>query len=572
MVSFRQSDQHGVFLNETLVFDFDRELDRASVTQESVRIVGPEKKPARGRLEVTGKKVLFHPDVPRSADLADGGLAPASVYSVAVAGFPFPDGVRDRDGRPLAESYFASFTTVDPGATTGQVLEDLTPDRAEPMRLAATEIGPVDAIELVCGEPVDPRTLVAEDFELLDYESTSRIPVRVELRENRFDGARIEVRAIDAEGNLEALDVGTYQLWVGEKAHLRDFSGHPVLTAWFNEPLAGTLRVVERDERSTVVDGRLEDFLDERRRSPAHVEGVAGMAAWRGGVVTISDPAAAGDGLAGKVSLAAEEPRIDVQATAIELPVGEVVRLTGAGLVVVRSQGRLTVDGELVRDVEGKQRRAQELGLERVEEWNRWASNESAWDTEPMAFAEGESLTLWLSRAREQNAAWTVLIAGGDLEVRGRIWTDGPLLLVAGGWIRVVGDVLARPGQNWTLGTAGTSNAPLVMDAPRRNPLAEAQTWAVLSAPIRPSARPRRWWPATVQGSVGGGSFRVSYLGERDGPGASVEVVGPVDSPVLLERCDAVRLRVDLTMFPGSTSPVWDPPIVDAVEIAWESP
>jgi hypothetical protein len=96
-------------------------------------------------------------------------------------------------------------------------------------------------------------------------------------------------------------------------------------------------------------------------------------------------------------------------------------------------------------------------------------------------------------------------------------------------------------------------------------------TWAVLSAPIRPPARPARWRPAQVRGTPGAGGYRIGYLGERDGPGGTVEVVGPVDSPVLLERCDALRLRIELSMPPRSVSVTWDPPVVDSIEVAWEA-
>ena len=64
----------------------------------------------------------------------------------------------------------------------------------------------------------------------------------------------------------------------------------------------------------------------------------------------------------------------------------------------------------------------------------------------------------------------------------------------------------------------------------------------------------------------GSGAFRVRFLGERDIAGGGVETVGPVDDLSLLDRCDAVRLWIELEIGPG---PTWDPPIVDFVEISW---
>ena len=142
-------------------------------------------------------------------------------------------------------------------------------------------------------------------------------------------------------------------------------------------------------------------------------------------------------------------------------------------------------------------------------------------------------------------------------------------MLVVGGWLRVTGSIEAS--QVWKLGDGGGLNVrpqPLVpalrLLVPTRNPLREEMTWAVLSAPHRPRFGVLRWHPARIGGQ---GEFRVRFLGERDRPGGGVELLGPVEDPVLLADSDAVRARIELTVAPGG---VWDPPLVDFVELAWD--
>ncbi len=590
MQAFRQEGQTGVFLNEPLVFHFDAELERSSVTPVSLRVVGPAGKEARGKLEVQGSKVLFVPDIPRSVDLADGGLLPGARYIVTLSGFPNPDGIRARSGAPLASTRIATFETITAGGGEAVVFVDDSPDRAEPLRVAAQELGPLDPIEVLCAEPVDPRTLVSEDFVLWQAGSANdsggevvpeEIPLRASLRENSRDGSLIELRPIDSEGRLRSLDVGEYQLYVGpEERHLRDFGGHLILPVWVHEPRAGFLSVREPQE-GRVVEGYVEEFLDERRRSPAAVDGAAGTALWGEGLVSIRLPAAVGDGRDGVVRLEGAEPRSDVQAVELSVGEGTSARLTAQGLVVLRTQGRLEIDGALVRDVEGVQERSEALGHTSFGQWKDWLFGEAGieWNRLGMTFEAGQTLSHWLDRAREEDSPWTVLIAGGDLVVNGVLWTDGPILLVAGGWIRVSGEIRSRPGEYWALGDGSVfsefdpmkaQRAPLLTDRPGRNPLASPQVWSVLSAPIRPTHSGSRWLQAVVRGEDRAGTIRVRYLGERDLPGGGVELVGPVDSPILLEDCEVMRLRIDLAMSSTLESPLWKPPIVDAVELTWD--
>ncbi|MFT5286246.1 MAG: hypothetical protein ACI8TQ_002414, partial [Planctomycetota bacterium] len=392
------------------------------------------------------------------------------------------------------------------------------------------------------------------------------------------DGAVIELRPLDTSGALRALPLDRSQLWTpSESFRLRDFGGHGIVPVWQREARAGFLMVAEA-QIGPRVGSQLMSFLDESRRSPELIDEAVGTAFWSEGVVTIRFPAAAGDGSAGSVTLAGDEIRKDIQASELLVEKGERVDLKAEGLVVLRSQGRVRIDGSLRRDVEGKQSEAEQTGMLHYSEWHRFADVQTHWDVPEMSFEKGESLSRWLDRAEELDLPWTVIVAGGEISVRGELWLDGPLLLVSGGWIRVIGEIRTRPRQFWMLGhslssrkTGAPRNAPLTMDTPKFNPLSQTQTWTVMSTPFRPSSGVRRWRPARVIGDERGGSIEIRYFGERDLPN-TVEVVGPVDSPVLLEDCEAIRLRIDLTASKGQPSDLWNPPVLDAVEFAWDEP
>ncbi len=576
LVSFRQSEQTGVFLNETLVFHFSAELDRSSVTRSSISIESMDGFRARGGLEVQGANLLFTPKAPLLADFSDAGLLPGKRYRVSVTGFPSPDGVRGHSGEPLRQTYVRFFETIDVRTESGPRFEDRSPDRAYPLQLETLELRPFDPIRLRCGEPVDPSTLFPEDFLLQHAESLEPIPLRVDLFGNDENGATIELRPVDSEGQLRALPANSIWLWMDPSlSRLRDFGGHPVLPVWLANPAAGRLEVTDLDEWENK-GSYVESFLDTRRSSPEQVAESAGTARWSDGVVTIRFPAAAGSGGDGRVALRGDESRSDIHAIELDVAEGEVARLTGKGPVILRSQGRMTIDGSLRRDVEGKQTQAEELGLVEYSDWHRWTNEREEWAISGMEFEEGESLSSWLDRAKKLDLPWTVIVAGGDLVIRGQVWLDGPLLLVSGGRILASGEIRARPGQLWTFPEPLASWSPimprlasLALDAPKLNPLREPLTWTIKSTPPPSPFGLKSWRLVGVHSEERGGSIRIGYLGELHDAG-SVKIIGPVDRPELLEDCDTIRLRIDLTMAAGGLATEWDPPILDTVELAWE--
>jgi hypothetical protein len=193
------------------------------------------------------------------------------------------------------------------------------------------------------------------------------------------------------------------------------------------------------------------------------------------------------------------------------------------------------------------------------------------------------TLSAWLERALQREEPWTILIAGADLRVPkgGAIDVDGPLLLVAGGWIRVEGFVEARevwksPGGGGSIrgdpprrlggeSAPGLRELPLEIDPPLGNILKRPLRLGVLSRPIRRGSG--SWRPALVEASSGIGNVRVSFLGVR--PDGAGDEVGPVDDLLLLEGFPEIRFLVELEV-PAGTGEAWDPPRLERLTLAWD--
>ncbi len=629
----RPANPDGVYLNEDLVFHFSAEVDRTSVTRDSVRIATRDGRPARGRLVVDGTKVRFVPAPVLAPDLSDGGYVPGAEYEVEIAGFPRPDGLRGVAGEPLRSTYRWAFKTVATPAEEGATLfEDRDPGRTRRLRLFPPltgrryELGPSDAIYLSSEEPLDPSSLVEGAFSLLKRSGVpkrpgqpagaSEPPVEVRLRPRLLENepepaarprparARSSVpdeawlkepRAslVELAPEVELERGGDYDLvfrpeirtadtllvrWLPGWPRMpvvvprvlpgapRDLGGRPV---W--EPLVGVeFRVVDRG-RDAGRGAWLEEFLDKNLRSTVAVPGADGTAFWgESGRVEVRFPRAAGTGGDGDVALAVREDRRDVQAVRVHLPASTTCTLTDRpGPVVVRAQGTLRIAGKLER---------------------------ATGALVPMRFTPGK-LSAWIDAGLALDAAtaareadWTVLVAGGDLVVEGEIDVSTPLLLVAGGRIRVTGKVKGGdPTQVFRLGEGGGEGLwasvvdELEMDASDVNLLREPLRFAVLSGPLPPRGTVLEWLEAEARGSKGptdgvahgaekpragfSGTWTVRYLPELVGTPTTPEDLRAVDAPALLTPVGSIQFLVELVVEPG---PHWRPPFVDAVRLAWQ--
>lgn len=619
----RPEASDAVRLNEDLVFHFSGEVDRTSVTADSVRILGADGRAARGRLVVEGARVRFQPASVLAADLSDGGYVPGAEYTVEIAGFPRPDCLRGVDGAPLASTYRWNFRVVDPATRPGACFEDRDPDRVRPLRLFPApqagsetrrneessggldlryELGPLDAIYLRCEEPLDPSSLVDGAFALRSRQG-AEVRLRARLLENEPDAAsrprpararssagpaawlrepraalveltpvtrlsggpsspwrlvfNPEARAIEFVRvaflpGLPALPIAVPRPRSGVP---RDLGGHPV---WEPALVLVTFPVVERGRD----DGRgawLEEFVDTRLRSTLAVPGCDGTASWTdSGRVEVRFLKAAGDGRAGDVVLEGAPAFRDLHAVRASVPAGSTCRLSpDPGPVVLRAQGTLRIDGRLERATRG---------------------------TSAFQFRD-ERLSTWLDGAlaapREVAARdldWTVLVAGGDLVVGGEIDVSTPILLVAGGRIRVTGSVRSgQPNQVFRLGEGGgaglsASNVEaLELDPPDWNPLRTPLRFAVLSGPLPPRGTVVEWLEAEARGSApprGSSStgWSVRYLPELARAPLEPDDLRTFDSPEQIEKPGSIQLLVELVVEPGGR---WRPPFVDSVRLAW---
>ena len=605
LMSFHQAGQEGVLLNEPLVFHFSDELDPSSITGASARILDSKGKPILGDFEVRLDQLIFRPKLPLQRDLQDGGLRPDSRYSCELRGFPLISGIRSRDGRILSSGFQASFTTAANQADSRLFL-DGTPDRASPLSLVQTTLGGAEPIRLVCSEPLDPRGVDGTAFNLQGFRELRRgetgepfrlesIAVQAALVANTPEGARVELRAVEGQpGEAQfprVLEQGEYHLVVreavdgspGEDVGIFDFGGHPVRSAWALSQLPATLEVGAYRGTGGNRFHRFE-FLSREMRSPAEVPECDGMALWGGnGFVGIRLPRAAGDGSAGSMDLGSGHDLMraagnDLHGSRITIVKGRKLDLSGSvGCVVIRSQGAMRLAGDLTRFSEtGDAARGTD------ETWGQWYGRLQSLEvaTPPMSFGLGEGLDGWISKAKEAENNWTVLVAGGDLVIDGDLRLDGPLLLAAGGRVRIGGSIEAR--EIWIVGDGGgaalqpmaksaefrnAGRSPMLhFEEPRGNPLVAPIKVAVLSSPIRPDGAKIKWRMASIGARQGAGTVRVRFLGERDLLGGGVESIGPVDDLSLLDSCGSVRLWIELEATPG---PNWDPPMLDFVELSW---
>ena len=552
---FRPEERTAVALNEELVLAFSERVDPASLTARNLFVETKQGERARGEWTVVKRQVRFQPAPVLARDLSDGGFQPGRDYVLTVLGFPRVDGVRSLDGAPLDRCWRIGFRTValDGGAA---VLVDESPGEVRRVRFPQRErdvlkIAPLEPIEIWCEEPLDPSSWNDDDFFILaqgrgPLEEVREIAVVGRFRANHPEDSfndPLKPCAVIELVPTEALSPDReYSLRGRRPISLTDFHGSPV------SRFQSLVLDIEVESPREGTSGQVTlHFLDRTGFTPTDIPWADGLAHWgETGRLAVRYPAAAGDGAHGAVVLSGADPRTDVRATRLVVPAGEQARLPpGPGLRILRSQGRLTVAGELVR----------ESGVA-----------EAGFEDHP--FHPGETLSLWLERVLREGRDWTVLVAGGDLCITGAVVTDTPLLLVAGGWIRIDGDVRQAPGQLWLLPDGGGAPDPsatvpkeLVLDPPAVNPLVEELRYAVVTSALPSHVQDYRWVSMEVGAREGAGELRVRLLSPQDPLDPEVAV----DHPGLLEG--QLRVLLELVVRPG---PVWDPPSVDHVILRWD--
>lgn len=552
LLRFQQAGLDAVALNEDLLFYFDADLDRASVSTDSFRIADEQGLEVAGERTVRGNALTFRPALPCRSDLSDGGLRPGELYHIVLGGFPRPDGIRSDSGALLSATLLFSFKTAAFGGRSPLFLGP--PSVAFPLVPRARRV-PDDRFELDegwivldCRQALDPSTVPNARFELSFFPSKSKelehIPLDVRLVVNRRDHAELLLEPVGASGlGGERLLPGNYYLSLKEK-ELRDLGGRSV------ELGKQVLRLSVREPRFEL------DFTSSSERASEAPPSCSGTATWdaRAGV-RLRYPAAAGRGDAGEVELSKDLSTPDLHATRLTVPARTELDASGfPGLVVLRSQTSMEVRGQLTRHgrVADPQDQVTQILVDA-----------SAWPRERQP-----TLSAWLLDPLLAGQPWTVLIAGGDILVPrgGSIEVDGPLVLVAGGSIRVEGRVFTH-SDLWKTqeGGGGAAGArikifPLVLDPPTINPLRTNLAVGALTRPFPWTPRAGRW-RSTLVGHAGAGRLSVHYL--QAPPDRQPERW--VNDPGELVGGPA-RALVRLEIGPGHGE-AWDPPRLERLEL-----
>lgn len=570
-----------VFLNERIVIHFSDELEPTSVHPASLRITDSEGRAARGSWAVSGARLEFTPTAVLSPELSDGGFRPGARYSVRMLGFPAPDGLRSRAGAPLASNREWSFQVV-PLTARGErpLFEDSSPTRGLPLLLLRPLVAEGDPIVISAEEPVDPASLDGDDFELFKRPSGDgnvrrvAIPLTARLVQNDDKRAAYPpgVALIELRPRDTPLDPGDYVLRMQRQARVSDFGGHAMVLVTPSPSRALDIRVEARRRTSGAGLARnLESFANASTRSAEVWPGAHGAAWWDdSGRVEVRLPAAIGDGRDGDVALDGPHEVRVLQATSLLVAEGSDAVLAAAqGVIELRSQSSVHIVGRL-----GRARSSDAAQAGCASEWLR------ALALEPL------DVEAALERLRAAQVDVTVVIAGGDIVLDGWMESETPLVLIAGGRVRVSRRARVETPGLWLLDQGAERFAHHV--GGQRVGAAERLSWRVpllernvLRAPVRlallstslPAAGARRFeYGPAVTLHHGTGRARVRYLGDRP---VGADPKSPpllVDDPALLVGSSTLRLVIELEVFPAAAGleAVWDPPWVDDVLIEYE--
>lgn len=576
----RPSERTEVFLNERVVLHFSEELDPASVHSGSVRILDSEGRAAIGAWRAFSDRLEFTPAPVLSADLSDGGYRPGSTYSVLLLGFPAPDGLRGRSGAILAASQRLEFRVVGLEArATRPLFEDASPTRGLPLVLASGVLAEGDPILLLGEEPVDPSSLEGADFELVKRSvngSLARaqpVPLTARLVQNADKRAVSPTGAtlIELRPSATPLEPGSYVLRLARGGRVDDLGGHammlvsPTSTRWLD------LRVESGRRASRAgLAAHLESFASRAARSAQVWEDADGTASWSDtGRVEVRLPRICGDGRDGEAALAGALRVATLQATSIRVARERSAELEGdQPLTRLSAQASVRIDGRLVRSEPTSRASACDI------EWL------SALAASPLEAGEA------LEQLEREATRALVIIAGADLIVEGRLESSAPVVLIAGGRIRVSRQAVIEAPRVWFLDETTENLAHQVMGhrigagqrlswrlaRAERNVLRTPLRLAVISTSLPPGGAARFEFGPRVTLHHGWGRARVRYLGDRPVGSSSRSPELLVDDPALLVGSSTLRLLIELELFPGNgaTDAALDAPWVDDVLIEYE--
>lgn len=180
-------------LNEPIVWEFDRPIDRTSVNSNSIRI--RSSRPVPGEFRVRGPRVEF---VPTPSDGASPRGWPAGdTVSITLVGYPARDGLwsAERDLLDAATTTRRTVTTATAGAAA---FVDVDPSHPLTLRGAdgnrSIAVAPDGWLRMEFTEPLRPDSVVPESFPLeFDDAARTRVPIEIRFEQHAFS-ATVELR------------------------------------------------------------------------------------------------------------------------------------------------------------------------------------------------------------------------------------------------------------------------------------------------------------------------------------------------------------------------------------------
>ena len=111
LLGFNVPNLSGIPLNQPLIFTFSANINPATITPDSLRVVG-DAGPFFESTVVDGNLVALIPTVPNFADYSDAGYAPDTEYTVSLTEFPAVTTIESTTGKPLLQAASFTFRTL----------------------------------------------------------------------------------------------------------------------------------------------------------------------------------------------------------------------------------------------------------------------------------------------------------------------------------------------------------------------------------------------------------------------------------------------------------------------------
>lgn len=211
--------------NEPVTIRFSDDVNPSSVTANSVRVLLDGGRPAEGRFDADGAKVVFVPDAVGDASLGDGGYGNADEVSLRIAGFPSRLGVLSAAGEPLVMSFHRHFRVAPLGDGDARFQAFVDPVPGPPRRVgpdaAELVVSPNGALIVEFSEPLFPPSVNPATI-CLAYDNPDHDAVETEL-ELQSEPRRSRVLVRPAGG----FQAGTHYVLQLATPGVRDLVGNP---------------------------------------------------------------------------------------------------------------------------------------------------------------------------------------------------------------------------------------------------------------------------------------------------------------------------------------------------------